>query len=247
MRLITRILFYGFCLGLLPYLNLHAQASYTINGYITDSQNGEPLIGANIYNAHTLTGTTTNAYGFFSLTLPSDSIQLTASYIGYQSYSKTLWLHKDTTQNICLQSNAILEVVEISATKKAAPIQEQTQMSTVSIPIAQIQSLPTFLGEVDVLKALQLMPEVQSGTEGTSGLYVRGGGPDQNLILLDGVPVYNVSHLLGFFLIFNADAINSIQLMKGGFPARYGGRLSSSMLVVFWAMNLRSKINCSLL
>lgn len=207
--------------------HLFAQEKYTISGYLSDVQNGEKLIGANIYNARTLVGTTTNEYGFFSLTLPADSVTLAISFIGYQMYTESFLLKEDLTKNVQLKPNILLEEVEISATKNAAPLQEQTQMSTVSIPISQIQSLPTFLGEVDVLKALQLMPGVQSGSEGSSGLYVRGGGPDQNLILLDGVPVYNVSHLLGFFSVFNADAINSVQLIKGGFPARYGGRLSS--------------------
>ncbi len=120
----------------------------------------------------------------------------------------------------------MLDEVVITAAE-AEKIQEITQMSTISVPIEQIKSLPAFLGEVDVLKTLQLLPGVQSGNEGTSGLYVRGGGPDQNLILLDGVPVYNASYLFGFFSVFNADAINNVQLIKGGFPARYGGRLSS--------------------
>jgi outer membrane cobalamin receptor len=111
--------------------------------------------------------------------------------------------------------------------KKSDEMVKSTQMSMIEMPVHQIKALPVLLGEADVLKSLQLMPGVQSGSEGTSGLYVRGGGPDQNLILLDGVPVYNASHLFGFFSVFNADAISSVKLIKGGFPARYGGRLSS--------------------
>lgn len=222
MKTTTLLLF-----ALFPMTISVAQQKYTISGYISDAQNNEQLIGANVYDARTLVGTTTNEYGFFSLTLPSDTIQLTVSFVGYQNQSDTFVLTQDVIKNIALSSSVVLEEVEISATKHIEPIQEQTQMSTVSIPISQVQALPTFLGEVDVLKVLQLMPGVQSGSEGNSGLYVRGGGPDQNLILLDGVPVYNASHLFGFFSVFNSDAINSVQLVKGGFPARYGGRLSS--------------------
>ena len=115
----------------------------------------------------------------------------------------------------------------VVTTDKTSRIQERTQMSAINLPVAHIKALPALLGEVDVLKVMQLMPGIQSGGEGTSGLYVRGGGPDQNLILLDGVPVYNASHLFGFFSVFNTDAINNVEILKGGFPARYGGRTSS--------------------
>ncbi|CAM9917710.1 unnamed protein product [Chrysoparadoxa australica] len=119
---------------------------------------------------------------------------------------------------------SILEEVVVTAQEQ---IQQSPQMSTIDVPIEQIKALPVLMGEADILKTLQLLPGIQSGTEGSSGIYVRGGGPDQNLILLDGVPVYNVSHLFGFFSVFNADAINKVNVVKGGFPARYGGRLSS--------------------
>lgn len=199
---------------------------YTVSGYIKDQRNGESLIGANIFDKQSLSGTSSNTYGFYSLTLPRDSVKLLYTYVGYQPLSASFLLSKDTTINIELSEGALLDEVVISA-EDAEKIQEITQMSTISVPIEQVKSLPAFLGEVDVLKTLQLLPGVQSGNEGTSGLYVRGGGPDQNLILLDGVPVYNASHLFGFFSVFNADAINNVQLIKGGFPARYGGRLSS--------------------
>ena len=206
-------------------LSLFGQ-KYTISGYISDKATGEKLIGANVYDLKTLQGTTTNNYGFFSLTLPADSVHLTVSYIGYNAYSNQMLLNKDMQLNISLSSALELEQIEVTA-EMTERIEERTQMSTISIPIQQIKALPAFMGEVDILKALQLLPGVQSGNEGASGLYVRGGSPDQNLILLDGVPVYNVSHLFGFFSVFNADAINNVQLIKGGFPARYGGRLSS--------------------
>ena len=204
-----------------------AAQQYTISGYITDSDSGEALIGANIVDFKTNSGTISNTYGFYSLTLPTDSVYLTLSYIGYQTQSYALLLNQDIQLNIQLSPSVDLETVEVVASADADPIEERTQMSTVSIPIREIKKLPAFLGETDVLKALQLLPGVQSGGEGQSGLYVRGGSPDQNLILLDGVPVYNASHLFGFFSVFNADAIRDVNLIKGGFPARYGGRLSS--------------------
>jgi hypothetical protein len=220
-------LFWLLCLGALPY-SLFAQAQkYTISGYIKDAASGESLIGANAFEKSSLSGTSSNTYGFYSLTLPaSDSVTLIYSYVGYGAQVVRLALRQDTVVNVGLQDNALLDEVVITAAE-ADKIQEITQMSAVSVPIEQIKAMPAFLGEVDVLKTLQLLPGVQSGNEGTSGIYVRGGGPDQNLILLDGVPVYNASHLFGFFSVFNADAINSVNLIKGGFPARYGGRLSS--------------------
>src|SRR5690606_14678296 len=157
-------------------------------------------------------GTTTNHYGFYSITLPQDSVVLRFSYVGYESRVITFFLSKDTTINIPLVSGSTLAEVVISATAEDQ-IQETTRMGTIDIPLHQIKSMPALLGEVDVLKVLQLLPGVQSGAEGSSGLYVRGGGADQNLILLDGVPVYNASHLFGFFSVFNADAINHVELV----------------------------------
>ncbi len=198
--------------------------SHTISGYIKDKASGESLIASNVFNKADLKGTTTNTYGFYSLTLPQDSITLVVSYVGYTSVESTFYLDKDIELNIELASSIELDEIVITAEEE---IQQQTQMSAVTVKVKQIQALPSLMGEVDVLKVLQLLPGVQSGTEGSSGLYVRGGGPDQNLILLDGVPIYNSSHLFGFFSVFNADAINNVELIKGGFPARYGGRLSS--------------------
>lgn len=206
----------------------HAQsaAKFTINGYVEDSESGERLFGVNVFDANTLQGTITNDFGFFSLTLPSDTIALTVSYIGYPAQAQEFFLDKDITINFKMDPSINLKEVEVVASQ-AEKIQEKTQMSTIDISMDKVKSLPVLLGERDVMKTIQLLPGVQSGGEGTSGLYVRGGGPDQNLILLDGVPVYNASHLFGFFSVFNADAIKSVSLIKGGFPARYGGRLSS--------------------
>lgn len=212
-------------LFLLVSLTLQSQ-TYTINGYITDERSGEKLIGANVYDKRTYKGTVTNAYGFFSLTLPKDSVEITISYVGYKPVTQLLYLDGNKTLNF--EINPAIELKEFEVTSsQSEKIQEKTQMSSVVIPMEQIKNLPVFFGEKDVLKVVQLIPGVKSGGEGSSGIYVRGGGPDQNLILLDGVPVYNVSHLFGFFSVFNPDAINSVQLIKGGFPARYGGRLSS--------------------
>lgn len=207
-------------------LFLSAQKQYTISGYIEDAQSGEKLISANVFDSHSGAGAVTNTYGFYSLTLPSDSVDLSVSYIGYQNHNQTLYLDANHSLNFKLSSFAELKTVVVTA-DHAERIEQKTQMGQMEIPIDQIKRLPALLGEVDVLKALQLLPGVQSGGEGQNGLYVRGGSPDQNLILLDGVPIYNVSHLLGLFSVFNADAIKNVTLTKGGFPARYGGRLSS--------------------
>jgi outer membrane receptor for ferrienterochelin and colicin len=213
-----------FLLLSLPFA-VSAQRS-TVSGIISEKGTGENLIGASVFNTSTLQGTTSNTYGFYSLTLSGDSVNLRFSYVGYQSASIRFHLKGDTTINIALENADMLQEVEVTASSEDE-IQNSTRMGTIDIPIEQIKSMPALLGETDVFKVLQLLPGVQSGAEGSSGLYVRGGGPEQNLILLDGVPVYNASHLFGFFSVFNADAINHVELIKGGFPARYGGRLSS--------------------
>jgi outer membrane receptor protein involved in Fe transport len=191
-----------------------------------DSFSSENLIGATLYNRSDKLGTSSNQYGFYSLTLPAGQVELVYSYVGYATQTRSFMLDRDVVIDVDMVSSALLEEVVVT-TRKSDQIQDRTQMSALHIPIAQVKAIPALLGEVDVLKALQLMPGIQSGGEGSSGLYVRGGGPDQNLILLDGVPVYNASHLFGFFSVFNADAINNIELLKGGFPARHGGRISS--------------------
>jgi TonB-dependent Receptor Plug Domain/CarboxypepD_reg-like domain len=207
-------------------INLKAQQKYTISGYFEDSASAEKLISAAIFDVKTSSGAVSNTYGFYSLTLPKGNVNLIMSYVGYADQRESFLLRKDTIINIRLRPNLELQAVEISA-RKQDRIEQRTQMSQVTIPIAQIKKIPALLGEVDVLKALQLLPGVQAGGEGQNGLYVRGGSPDQNLILLDGVPVYNVSHVGGFFSVFNGDAVKNVTLTKGGFPARYGGRLSS--------------------
>ncbi|MDX5347183.1 MAG: TonB-dependent receptor, partial [Hymenobacteraceae bacterium] len=199
---------------------------YTVSGYLKDQASGEALIGATVYDRRSGKGTSANQFGFYSLTLPADSVELLFSYVGYQPQYQKLKLSSNLTLNINLVSSRELAEVEITA-EKTVRIEETSQMSSIDIPIEQIKKLPALFGEVDVMKAIQLMPGVQSGGEASTGLYVRGGSPDQNLILLDGVPLYYVSHLGGFFSVFNADAISNVNLIKGGYPARYGGRLSS--------------------
>lgn len=202
------------------------KTTHTISGYIRDGQTGESLISASVYDLKSKKGTVSNTYGFYSLTLEEDSAIVQFSYTGFHTQTFKMYVSKSVEINIDLMADNVLMEAEI-VVENAAKLEESTRMSTIDIPIQQIKSIPALMGEVDVLKTMQLLPGVQSGNEGASGLYVRGGSPDQNLILLDDAPVYNASHLFGFFSVFNADAINSVSLIKGGFPARYGGRLSS--------------------
>ncbi len=212
---------------LLCFFTQNYAQNAVISGYVSDIRNGEKLIGVNIYIPTLDIGTVTNNFGFYSLTVPiAESVEISYSYIGYKTVTKVLNLSKDIKLNIDIDPTIELEVIEITA-EKSKKIERETQMSVAEIPIQQIKKVPALLGEVDILRVLQLLPGVQSGGEGQSGFYVRGGSPDQNLILLDGVPVYNASHLFGFFSVFNSDAIKDVKLIKGGFPARYGGRLSS--------------------
>jgi hypothetical protein len=184
------------------------------------------LIGVNVYFPDLKIGTTNN-YGFYSITLPSgDSATILFSYVGFGTETHQISLRNNQELNIFLTSRLQLDEVVITSdrTEKQS---ESVKMSMISLPVQQIKNIPSLMGEKDVLKVIQLMPGVQKGTEGSSGIYVRGGSPDQNLIILDDAIIYNVSHLFGFFSLFNGDALKSIELTKGGFPARYGGRLSS--------------------
>lgn len=200
---------------------------HNISGYVRDRGNGENLIGANIYFPGTTTGTSTNTYGYFSLALPEeDSVQVRISFMGYRNVDLTVSGRTDFQTEVTLENNTTLTTISIEA-EKTERISEGTSMSAITLSQEDIEKVPTLLGETDLLRVIQLLPGVQSGGEGGTGFYVRGGGPDQNLILLDGVPVYNASHLFGFFSVFNTDAISRVELIKGGFPARYGGRLSS--------------------
>ena len=206
----------------------YAQEKFTLSGFVSDKNNGENIIGVNIFCKELKQGVVSNTYGFYSLTLPSGNYEISFSYIGYKTQVHNLNLDKDIQKNIAFDITSF-SVGEVQVRAKAN-IVEKTETSVIEVPIEQIKTIPALLGEVDIIKAIQLLPGVQS-SEGTSGFYVRGGGPDQNLILLDGVPVYNASHLGGIFSVFNADAIKSVRLTKGGFPARFGGRLSSVLQI----------------
>lgn len=234
-----------FCANIF-FMTLSSAQYYTVSGTLTDDGTGEQLVSANIYNPDTYTGTVTNYYGFYSLKMPAGKVKLVYSYVGYETVQKEFMLTRDTVINLAIKQELMIEAVVISDKSPEAKVRS-TQMSLVEIPMQQIKQLPSLLGELDVLKSIQLLPGVQSGTEGLSGLYVRGGGADQNLILLDGVPVYNVNHLFGFFSVFNPYAIHSFKLYKGGFPARYGGRLSSVLDIKMKEGNMKEfKVDASL-
>ncbi len=203
-----------------------AQNKFTISGYAKDAVNGETLIGATVAVKGQSKGISTNGYGFFSLTLTKGSYTLICSYAGYQPVSLELTLDADRQADFNLQPRTNLEEVVVTSRKRDVNV-KNAQMGKFVLPIEQIKSVPAFLGEVDLIKTIQLLPGVRNAGEGSAGIYVRGGGPDQNLILLDDAIVYNTGHLFGFFSIFNADAIKNVSLIKGGMPAQYGGRLSS--------------------
>ncbi len=204
-----------------------AQERVTINGYLKDSLTGETLIGANLQVVGRGKGVQSNQYGFYSISLEKGVYRLLVSFIGYQTADVTIDLTKDIQQNILLLPNAaVINNVTVVGRRRENNV-KTAQMGKIELSMNTAKALPAFLGEVDPLKTLQLLPGVRNAGEGNAGFYVRGGGPDQNLILLDDAVVYNTGHLFGFFSIFNADAIKNVTLIKGGMPAQYGGRLSS--------------------
>ncbi|MEO6132316.1 MAG: TonB-dependent receptor [Saprospiraceae bacterium] len=215
-----------YCFGLIIS---NAQGNHTLSGYIKDKESGETLIGANIHlDMDPTIGTLTNTYGFYSITLPEGKYRFVFSYLGYQNLIRDIELDTNLTVNIELVSGIEMKEVVVSDKEDEADENVQsTSMGRVSLPTEQIKVLPSLLGEVDILKTIQLLPGVSSAGEGSAGFYVRGGGADQNLVLLDEAVVYNSGHFLGFFSVFNADAIKNTTLIKGGIPAVYGGRLSS--------------------
>lgn len=221
-KLALSLLMLLFCFSLEAQNN---SKNITISGYVKEKGSGELLIGVNIYLKGTQVGTVSNTYGFYSFTIPSQKAELVYSFVGYKTYKVNTEFKNDTVINVSLDPN--IELSEVKIYGENGRISDKAEMSVVSVPVKQIREIPALLGEKDVFKVLQLMPGVRSGSEASSGLYVRGGGPDQNLIILDDAPVYNAMHLFGFFSVFNGDAIKSVELFKGGFPARYGGRLSS--------------------
>lgn len=208
-------------------LTLSAQDKFTISGTLRDKASGEELIGATIMVKEIPnTGKSANEYGFYSITLPKGTYTLRANFVGYNEMTKTVNLDKNQKIDWALESGKVLEEVVVKATKEDNNI-TKTIMGSDKLDIKEIAKLPVIFGEKDVLKTLQLLPGIKSAGEGNSGFYVRGGGSDQNLILLDEAPVYNASHLLGFFSTFNSDAIKDATIIKGNSPSQYGGRLSS--------------------
>lgn len=226
------------CLVPLPGL---AQ-SYTLSGYLSDGSSGEALTGGAIQVPSLKRGAYTNNYGFFSLTLPAGQYELISSYIGFLPDTQQIDLRQNVSLNIALEAVASqLETVVISASQRAyAEEVKSAQMSQINLDVKALKLIPTLGGEADVMKVIQLLPGVTKGGEGTTSILVRGGDPDQNLILLDESVVYNVSHLFGFFSVFNPDALKDLKLIKGGFPAQYGGRLSSVLDLTMNEGNLQS-------
>lgn len=209
-------------------LSVFGQNKYTISGYVRDAKSGEELIGARIgITEMPSVGITTNSFGFYSLTIPQGNYTTTVDFVGYEKLSFPVTLTKSITQNFSLiEKVKELNEVVITSEKKNDNV-TKNQMGVEKLNIQEIKSIPAFFGERDVLKTLQLLPGIKSAGEGNSGFYVRGGTTDQNLIQLDGATVYNVSHLMGFFSVFNPDAIRDVTIYKGSIPAEFGGRLSS--------------------
>jgi hypothetical protein len=204
-----------------------AQSKYTLSGYVKDSLSGETLIGANISVKGNMKGIASNQYGFYSVTLPAGNYTVAVSFAGYTTKEWMLDLQKDTVFDLLLRTRFTTnDQVIVTARRRDANV-KNAQMGKIDLSVERIKNLPSLMGEVDILKTIQLLPGVRNAGEGNAGFYVRGGGPDQNLIMLDDAVVYNTGHLFGFFSIFNADAIKNTSLIKGGMPAQYGGRLSS--------------------
>ncbi|MDD5571039.1 MAG: TonB-dependent receptor [Bacteroidales bacterium] len=216
---------------LLSALNISANSAIipklTISGHVKDGKDGEVLIGATIYVKELKTGTVTNSYGFYSISLPAGVYNITYSYIGYNNVFKNINLTKDITLNVDLEETRTTIKEVVITDKRIDENINKAEMGVEKLDAKTIKSIPALMGEVDVLKAIQLLPGVQATGDGNTGFNVRGGNSDQNLILLDEATVYNASHLLGFFSVFNNDAVKDIKLYKGDIPAEYGGRMSS--------------------
>lgn len=225
----NKFLTFGFWLGFLLFsTSAYTQTDYTLSGTITDQSNGETLFGASVFLKGTTIGVITNEYGFYSITAPEGDYTLNISYMGYSEVNQEISL--DTNQQLDFEisefSTALEEVV-VTAEEPERAILRKPEMSVLKMNIATVKQMPVVMGEVDILKSLQMLPGVTNNGEGTGGFHVRGGAGDQNLVLLDEAIIYNTSHMFGFFSVFNADAIKDVKLYKGGIPARFGGRVSS--------------------
>jgi len=218
--------FFVFLIFIFPILS-YSQDQVTLSGYLKDAENGETLIGATVYLQEIGNGASTNEYGFYSITIASGEYTAEFSYLGYETVVQKIKLDADQKIDLELETEKV-ELVEVVVTSEVEDANvSDIEMSTVKMDIKAISKIPAFLGEVDVIKSIQTLPGVSSVGEGASGFNVRGGSVGQNLVLLDEAPVYNSSHLLGFFSVFNPDAVKDIKLIKGGVPARYGGRIAS--------------------
>ena len=234
---IVKFLYSLFLVFIIGFLS--AQTN-TLSGYVKDAKTGEALIGATVYIPEESKGATTNVYGFYSITLNSTVHQVKYSYVGYDDVIKTIDFVEHIRINVELsEAEDLLDEVVIEANQSDENT-TSAQMGKIDLSMDKIKTIPAFMGEVDVLKTIQFLPGVSSGGEGNTGFYVRGGGPDQNLILLDEATVYNASHLFGFFSVFNADAIKNVSLIKGGMPSNYGGRLSSVLDITMKDGNYKS-------
>lgn len=211
-------------------LSVYSQETATLSGYVTDGKSGETLIGAKVFVPSIRKGVITNNYGFYSLTLPKGTYTVEFRMAGLETEVKEIDLQNDLRYDLEM-GNQTLEIEEVTVSAKAEDNVKSTKIGQLELDIEEIKTLPAFLGEVDIIKTIQLLPGVSSAAEGGQGFYVRGGGPDQNLVLLDEAVVYNAAHLFGFFSVFNADAVKSVNLIKGGMPANFGGRMSAVLEV----------------
>ena len=216
------------CISLLLSVVVSAQQKYAISGTVTDASNGETLFGASVFLEGTTSGAITNEYGFYSITAEEGDYNLVVSYVGYANISKKVSLNGNQKIDFEIsEASTELDEVLIVAEESERVNLKSPQMSVSKLKLETIKNMPVVLGEVDIIKSIQLLPGVTSGAEGSAGFNVRGGAADQNLVLLDEAIIYNTSHLFGFFSVFNADAIKDVKLYKGGIPARFGGRVSS--------------------
>ena len=215
----------------LVFSTAFTQTKFTLSGELRDSSNGETLIGAVVKIIETNKTISTNTYGYFALTLPSENYTVQITYLGFQTKILKVNLDKDTKLNVKLGKKSITGKEVVIKGEREDKNVKSTEMSTVELSGEKVKQLPVIFGEPDILKAITLLPGIKSGGEGGTGFYVRGGGPDQNLILMDEAVVYNPSHLFGFLSVFNTDAVKNLEVIKGGMPANYGGRLSSILNV----------------
>ena len=219
-----------FFLALMSLFSALGQGKSTLSGYITDSKSGESVVGARISISSIKQGTVTNPYGFYSLTVDKGLYEVEFSSVGQKTEKRTIDLSQDVILNVELGAD-LEELQEIKLNVKKGENVNSTKIGQIELEVEKIKTLPAFMGEVDIIKTIQLLPGVSSVSEGGQGFYVRGGGPDQNLVVLDEGVVYNAAHLFGFFSVFNSDAVKSVNLIKGGMPANYGGRISSVLEV----------------